>query len=169
MAAPGAHAPAKPAGLCRPGEISIFACNIKGHEVALCGSNPFSATAGYLQYRSRRDGRIDLAYPARPGPAGRSFLFASDSHAGGGDYYIHFAIAGFDYYLFNISESWPVDKAGHRRHFDMNGVAVRQAGRLVSQRSCPDPGDLASNIDYRAYTNLAREPFDETVIRIPTR
>jgi hypothetical protein len=165
----GAAGPALAGGsaLCRPGEIPVFACRFKGHELALCGSNPYSATTGYLQYRSLRGGKLDLVFPAQPGPAGRTFLFSRRSYSGGGQYHIRFASGGFDYYLFNLSTSEPSGDGVHRDHFDMDGVVVRQGERRVSQRVCDD--DRTSNIDYRVYTNLAEETFDEGVVRFPER
>lgn len=150
--------------LCRPGEIPVFACRFKNHDVALCGSRNYSATTGYVQYRSRRNGRVDLIFPSRLAPAARRFLFSTSQS---GEQHIRFSTGGFDYYLFDIATGVPFGREGHRKLFAMNGIVVRQGGRTVSQSVCDGGG--ASSFDHRAYTNLATEPFDEDVVRVPTR
>jgi hypothetical protein len=61
----GISGPVAAASLCDAAEQVLFDCAIRGStkRVSLCGSQPLSRDAGYLQYRFGRPGRVELAFP----------------------------------------------------------------------------------------------------------
>jgi hypothetical protein len=116
--------------LCRPGESALFSCRVGGGKLAsLCASADLGANAGTLQYRFGTRASVELAYPEPPAHPRASFRRGSIAFSGGGGDFVSFSRGVYVYTLYSA-----VSPAG-----DVEGVAVRQDGRLVANLPCTTP------------------------------
>ena len=63
--------------LCRPDEQVLFSCPLKtGNKIAsLCGSAKLTPSAGYLQYRVGKPGKIELEFPSQRQASQQQFRY----------------------------------------------------------------------------------------------
>jgi hypothetical protein len=81
---------------CARDELTLWRCETKKREFALCASAAVTRTTGYLQYRASEGGKPVFAYPAARRPPLGLFKYVS---YGSGDASIEFTNAGYVYVL----------------------------------------------------------------------
>jgi hypothetical protein len=114
--------------LCARGEVVIFQCGIGRKMVSVCGGR---TPAPHAQYRFGAPGNIELAYP---GPGQSGLTYAREMYSGGGALQIRFSNGGTDYAVY--SRTVRTGFNGRNNPHSSDGVMVRRAGRLLSNRSC---------------------------------
>jgi hypothetical protein len=156
-------APAAPS-LCTAAETTVFDCPLAGgRRAAVCGSADLSASAGTLQYRFGRPGKVELQWP--PAPAAAASAAAADwragvkagqvMYAGGGGAYLRFAAPPFDYVVYSASGRGWGRKAG---------VMVLKDGQPAAVRRCTAPARSRMNL---AFTQQAGLAADEQELELP--
>ena len=112
--------------LCERGERIAWSCRAGRRTISVCASPRISATAGYIQYRIGRPGRLELQHPAtRVHPRGR-FRY---SLAPNGNTSLEFDTGGHTYAVFEALRE-PED-----------GVLVMKGDRIVSEITCNGGGE----------------------------
>jgi hypothetical protein len=114
--------------LCATNEVVIFSCGVGRKMVSVCGGR---RPAPHAQYRFGAPGDIELAFP---GPGQTGLTFAREMYSGGGALQIRFSNGGHDYAVY--SRSVRTGFRGRNRPLFSDGVMIRRAGRLVSNRAC---------------------------------
>ncbi|MCA0244636.1 MAG: hypothetical protein LCI02_27835 [Proteobacteria bacterium] len=155
-------APAAPAApsLCSAAETTVFDCPLAGgRRAAVCASADLSASAGTLQYRFGRPGKVELQWPpasAAPAADWRAGVKAGQvMYAGGGGAYLRFAAPPFDYVVYSASGRGWGRKAG---------VMVLKDGQQAAVRRCTAPARSRMNLAFKQQAGLAT---DEPELELP--
>ena len=162
-AAGPARADVAPAGasLCTAAETTVFDCPLAGgRRAAVCASADLSASAGTLQYRFGRPGKVELQWPPAPTPATAADWRAAVKagqvmYAGGGGAYLRFAAPPFDYVVYSASGRGWGRKAG---------VMVLKDGQQAAVRRCTAPARSRMNLAFKQQAGLAT---DEPELELP--
>ena len=80
--------------LCTRDELTLWRCETKKKEFALCASPSITRTTGYLQYRATDAGKVVFAYPATRRPPLGLFKYYANGNAS-----IEFTNDGYEYVL----------------------------------------------------------------------
>jgi len=115
--------------LCARGEQVIFSCGVGRKMVSVCGDR---RGGPHAQYRFGAPGDIELAFP---GPGQSGLTYAREMYSGGGALQLRFSTGGYDYAVYSRTVRTGFGRGGNNPHFS-DGVMVRRAGRLISNRSC---------------------------------
>ncbi|MFT3818727.1 MAG: hypothetical protein QM750_13975 [Rubrivivax sp.] len=155
--------PAAPAlGLCTATETVVFDCPVPGgRRASVCASADLSTSAGTLQYRFGRPGKLELQWlPAAAVPAAAADWRAGVKaghvmYAGGGGAYLRFAAPPFDYVVYSASGRGWGRKAG---------VMVLKDGQRAAVRRCAAPAQSRMNLAFSERAGLAA---DEQELELP--
>lgn len=140
--------------LCETSEHAVFACQLKAAKlVSLCASPTFPAPGSTLQYRFGSAKKVEFRYPEVATNARSHFFHSTTGYAGGGESHIRFANGTYDYILFERTVR--VDAKGDKPPRFSSGVIARQAGAVLSVRSCVT-GGLRESVD----EHLPKEEFE---------
>ncbi len=149
-------APAAPS-LCTAAETTVFDCPLAGgRRAAVCASADLSASAGTLQYRFGRPGKVELQWPPAAAADWRAAVKAGQvMYAGGGGAYLRFAAPPFEYVVYSASGRGWGRKAG---------VMVLKDGQTAAVRRCTAPARSRMNL---AFTQQAGLAADEQELELP--
>lgn len=137
--------------LCEKSELTLFSCKAGKKEVALCASNDFSKTSGYVQYRVKAKGKVEFEYPnAKAYPGGLFYvdtlLWASDD-----EQQVFFQNGEYTYLIYDRSfKPGPKDATA--------GVFVFRKGKHLGGLDCDEPSDPMA----RAFTSSFDKNLFET-------
>jgi len=82
--------------LCKKREITLWNCSVAKREYALCSSQVVNRTAGYMQYRAAKAGKLVFTYPTTERPPAGLFIYTSNAN---GDASVNFSSGGYRYEL----------------------------------------------------------------------
>lgn len=85
-----------PSPLCGEDEITLWSCEAGKRAYALCASRVVTRSAGYLQYRAARHGKLEFTYPQQKKPPLGSFTYQSFAN---GNASVEFSNGGYGYTL----------------------------------------------------------------------
>lgn len=157
LAANAAHAQA-PATLCSAPEVAVFNCHSRGKTASVCASPDLAPGKGTLQYRFGSPAQVELQYPSRPSAVAGHFFASATGFSGGGESRLRFRNGNTDYILYERTVRTRFDGKGNAPQ-SSTGLAVRQGGKLISQRTCT--GSALLNLPANA---IPEEDFDYDAI-----
>lgn len=145
--------------LCETGEQALFSCSTgkAGKLVSLCASPHLDKSAGYLQYRFGKPGKIELAFPADRAGSLEKFRYAHYFRFQVDRTTVSFSNDGFDYSLFTHYDGeekpavqakgvWVTNKAQPDKEIEIlcKGQAVSRLEQLENVLPCDTQSEIAS-------------------------
>ncbi|MEL7560778.1 hypothetical protein [Stutzerimonas chloritidismutans] len=140
------------ANLCDADEESIFTCFTEKKIASLCLRQQEGNV--YIKYRYGSPEKIELIYPISQADSSEGFKLSTTPYPGGGENRIRFAIAEYNYYLYDIAKS-ESDDQGQYPVFKSGILALKNNATILS-KSCKNDASIKAP----AFEVLQEENFN---------